>query len=63
MTSLRSGLVPPTYHTTTKEIDMEALAVIATILAILLLVDVTAINKGVDSRDRVGDDWTRRTFA
>ena len=33
---------------------MEALAIIATI--------ITAINKGVDSRDRIGDDWSRRTF-
>ena len=41
---------------------MEALAVIATILGILLLVDITAVHKGIDSRDRVGDDWTRRTF-
>ena len=41
---------------------MEGLAIIATILGILLLIDVTAVNKGVDSRDRVGDDWARRTF-
>lgn len=41
---------------------MEALAIIATILGILWLVDITAINKGVDSRDRIGDDWSRRTF-
>jgi hypothetical protein len=46
----------------TKEIDMEVLAVIATILGILFLVDLTAISKGSDSRDRVGDDWARRTF-
>ena len=41
---------------------MEALAIIATILGILWLVDITAIKKGVDSRDRIGDDWSRRTF-
>ena len=35
---------------------MELLTIIATVLAILLLVDVTAINKGTDSRDRIGDD-------
>ena len=26
------------------------------------LVDLTAVHKGTDSRDRIGDDWTRRTF-
>jgi hypothetical protein len=41
---------------------MELLTIIATILGILLLVDVTAVHKGTDSRDRIGDDWTRRTF-
>ena len=41
---------------------MELLMTVATILGILLLVDVTAVNKGADSRDRIGDDWTRRTF-
>ncbi len=42
---------------------MELLISIVTILAILGLVDAGAIRKGVDSRDRIGDDWTRRTFA
>jgi hypothetical protein len=42
---------------------MELLTIIATILGILLLVDVTAVNKGTDSRDRIGDDWTRPTLA
>lgn len=42
---------------------MELLTFIATIVAILALVDAGAITKGVDSRDRIGDDWTRRTFA
>ena len=42
---------------------MDVLTMIATILGILLLVDITAVTKGTDSRDRIGDDWTRRTFA
>jgi hypothetical protein len=42
---------------------MELLAFIVTVLAILALIDAGAIRKGVDSRDRIGDDWTRRTFA
>jgi hypothetical protein len=41
---------------------MELVMMIATILGILLLFDVAAINKGVDTRDRIGDDWTRQTF-
>jgi hypothetical protein len=56
-------MLPRTQSSPTKEIDMEALAVIATILAILFLIDITAVHKGIDSRDRVGDDWARRTFA
>jgi hypothetical protein len=52
-----------TSHRISKEIDMELLTFIVTILAILALVDAVAIRKGVDSRDRIGDDWTRRTFA
>ena len=46
-----------------KENDMELLTFIVTILAILALIDAGAVRKGVDSRDRIGDDWTRRTFA
>jgi hypothetical protein len=42
---------------------MELLTFIVTIIAILALIDVGALKKGVDSRDRIGDDWTRRTFA
>jgi len=42
---------------------MELLTFIVTIVAILVLIDAGAIKKGVDSRDRIGDDWTRRTFA
>jgi hypothetical protein len=41
---------------------MELLMTIATILGILLLIDVTAVHKGTDSRDGIGDEWTRRTF-
>lgn len=41
---------------------MELLLFVVTILAILALVDAAAVNKGVDSRDRIGDDWARRTF-
>jgi hypothetical protein len=42
---------------------MELLTIIATMLGILLLVDVAAVYKGADSRDQIGDDWTRRTLA
>ena len=42
---------------------MELLTFIVTIVAILALVDAGAIRKGVNSRDSIGDDWTRRTFA
>ena len=42
---------------------MEALAVIGTILGIRFLSDITAVNKGIDTRDRVGDDWARRILA
>jgi hypothetical protein len=42
---------------------MELLTIIATVLGILLLVDISAIRKGTDSRDRIGDDWARPTAA
>jgi hypothetical protein len=42
---------------------MELLTIIATVLGILLLVDISAIRKGTDSRDRIGDDWARPTVA
>ena len=42
---------------------MELLLVIATILGILFLIDLAALDKGVDSRDRIGDDWARPTLA
>jgi hypothetical protein len=42
---------------------MELLTIIATVLGVLLLVDISAIRKGTDSRDRIGDDWARPTVA
>jgi hypothetical protein len=42
---------------------MELLTIIATVLGVLLLVDISAIRKGTDSRDRIGDDWARPTAA
>ena len=42
---------------------MELLTIIATLIGILLLVDVAALTKGVDSRDGIGDDWARPTSA
>jgi hypothetical protein len=39
---------------------MELLLMIATILGGLVCLDVTAIRFGADSRDRLGDDWSRR---
>ena len=41
---------------------MELLTIIATILGILVLLDVAAVRKGADSRDRISDDWARPTF-
>jgi hypothetical protein len=38
---------------------MELFTIIATILASLVLLDVAALRKGTDSRDRIGDDWAR----
>ena len=42
---------------------MELLTIIATVLASLVLIDVAALRKGFDSRDRIGDDWHRPTIA
>ena len=42
---------------------MELLTIIATVLGILGLIDVSAIRKGTDSRDGIGDDWARPTYA
>jgi hypothetical protein len=42
---------------------MELLTIIATVLGLLVLVDVSAVRKGTDSRDRIGDDWARPTTA
>jgi hypothetical protein len=50
-------------HDEIKEIEMELLTIIAMVLGILLLVDVSALSKGADTRDGIGDDWSRRTIA
>ena len=42
---------------------MELLTIIATVLGILALLDVTALRNGSDSRDGIGDDWHRSTIA
>jgi hypothetical protein len=42
---------------------MELFAIIATVLGSLVLLDVVALRKGTDSRDRIGDDWARPTIA
>lgn len=42
---------------------MELLTIIAMVLGILVLVDVSALRKGTDSRDGIGDDWARPTIA
>ena len=42
---------------------MEFLTIIVTILGSLVLLDVAALRKGADSRDRIGDDWRRSTAA
>ena len=42
---------------------MELLTIIATVLGILALLDASALRKGTDSRDRIGDDWARPTAA
>jgi hypothetical protein len=33
------------------------------VLGALALLDVSALHKGTDSRDRIGDDWARPTIA
>ena len=40
---------------------MELFTILAMVLGSLLLLDVTSVRKGVDSRDRIGDDWARPT--
>ncbi len=42
---------------------MELLTIIAMVLGILALIDVSALHKGTDSRDGIGDDWARPTIA
>lgn len=41
---------------------MELFTIVAMILGALVLIDVTAVRKGTDSRDRIGDDWARPTI-
>jgi hypothetical protein len=42
---------------------MELLTIIVTALGSLVLLDIAALRKGSDSRDRIGDDWHRPTNA
>ena len=42
---------------------MELLITIAIVAALLALIDLSAVHKGTDSRDRIGDDWVRPTVA
>ncbi len=42
---------------------MELFAIIVTVIGSLVLLDVVALRKGTDSRDRIGDDWARPTIA
>jgi hypothetical protein len=42
---------------------MELLTIIAAVATLFGLIDITAVHKGVDSRDRIGDDWARRPLA
>lgn len=41
---------------------MELFTIVAMILGALVLIDVMAVRKGTDSRDRIGDDWARPTI-
>lgn len=64
MTSLASSSCHrPQTTRQVKEIDMELLTIIATVAALFALIDLAAVHKGADSRDRIGDDWARRTLA
>jgi hypothetical protein len=42
---------------------MELLTIIATVVAILAFLGVSAVHVGTDSRDGIGDDWARPTVA
>jgi hypothetical protein len=42
---------------------MELLTIIAIVAALFALIDISAVYKGTDSRDRIGDDWARPTLA
>ncbi len=38
---------------------MELLLILATVLVAIVLFDVLAISFGADSRESIGDDWSR----
>lgn len=42
---------------------MELFTIIAAVLTSLVLLDIAALRRGSDSRDRIGDDWHRSTVA
>lgn len=42
---------------------MELLTIIAAVAALFALIDISAVHKGADSRDRIGDDWARPILA
>jgi hypothetical protein len=42
---------------------MELVTILATVLGSLVLLGGLAVTKGADSRDGIGDDWTRPTSA
>jgi hypothetical protein len=42
---------------------MELLTIATALFGSLIAFGLLAVNKGVDSRDRVGDDWARPTIA
>lgn len=42
---------------------MELFTIIATVLGSLVLLDIVAVRKGIDSRDGITDDWARPTVA
>lgn len=50
-------------HSASKKTQMELITILATVIATILLLDVTSLRKGVDSRDGIGDDWARPTSA
>jgi hypothetical protein len=42
---------------------MELRTIIGAVAVLFALIDITAVHKGADSRDRIGDDWARPTLA